>query len=531
MERLISRKTRIAGTLLILSATLGLWLGREQPKPTRQGTTKKAHPEHPSTEVREESRNSPNLFEATTTSSIEPEKAHSIPNERILSFQSLADYQTFLTANNGSLRIISRNDVLRSIRIQIQDSMDPTLLPENAQTDFNYTLLTPLPISADSQAPDKSFNGTALEFMGVPQSNNQAGKGIKVAVLDTGIRNHSTFDSKNLQQLGSTNKTDLLSHGTAVASLIAGKDGIGIAPQAEILGIQVLDTDGIGDTFTLAEGIVQAVDSGAKIINMSLGSYGTNLALENAVAYANSKKVVLVASAGNESITTLPYPATYDSVIAVAAIDADGHPTSFSNQSYDIDLAAPGVGVHAAWEEDKWISFSGTSAAAPYVSGAIAAISSEMNISATEAAKILLANANDSGLPGTDPQLGLGYIDLNRSLNSSTNYVDLALSDIYLDPNRDENDQNTVHITAQNRGTQTIPAASLSFTLPNGITQDVYLGSLTAGQSAHHTLAFDENELSNGYRISAHVESNNDSISHNDRKETSITIPIETSQP
>ncbi len=531
MKRPNRSKAKLSVSLLLLSAGIGLWLGRDRASTEELTSENTSATEQFSSEATEEldpSNHSPELLEQNAS---QTEDTSAIPNEAIVSFANQSDYQAFLASNKGLFRIISSNDKLQSVRIHVPNGADRSTLPSNAQTDFNYTLLTPLPIITDTQVTNKAFAGSALEFMNALGGNEQAGKGVKVAVLDSGIRKHSAIDPTRLEHIGVSNSENLLSHGTSVASLIAGQDGVGIAPQAELIDIQVLDTDGIGDAFTLAESIVQAVDSGANIINMSLGSYGTNLALENAITYADSQDVVLVASAGNESVTTLPYPAAYNSVIAVAAIDADAHPTSFSNQSNDVDIAAPGVGVYAAWEEDKWISFSGTSASAPYVSGAIAAISSEMDISASEAAQILLANTNDSGLPGTDSQLGQGYIDLERSLRSNTSYTDLALADIYLDPNLDENGQSTIYITAQNRGTKTIPTASLSYTLPNGITQDVYLGTLDPGNSGSYSLSLDSNELTSGYDISALIQLDSDSVDSNNTKETLVVRPEELPSP
>ncbi|MDQ8184777.1 S8 family serine peptidase [Pelagicoccus sp. SDUM812002] len=431
--------------------------------------------------------------------------SHSIANEQILSFSNQTDYRRFLARALNGIEVLAQNDTLRSLRIRTTADIDLQTLAPNAQSDNNFTLLPPMPIATDTLVQDKAFGGGAMTFMNAVQNSSAAGQGVKIAVLDTGIRNHSTFNTVKLTQISTASSQDYLSHGTAVASLIAGQDGIGIAPKADLISIQVLDSDGLGDVYSLSTAIVQAVDAGANIINMSLGSYGTNQALANAISYANSQGVVLVASAGNESAATLPYPAAYDSVITVAAIDAEGHPTSFSNQSDSIDLAAPGVGVYAAWEEEKWISFTGTSASAPYVSGAIAVISSELDISVEKAAQILIANANDSGLPGADRHLGLGYIDLQRSLASNTSYTDLALADIYLAPNPNEDEPHTLYLTAQNRGTESIPTASLSYTLPNGITQEIYLGALEPGQSASHMLTLGSSELEEGYPISAAV--------------------------
>ncbi len=526
-------KTAIATALLLLSGGVGLWLGQNHPSnqastaPEVPRATRYSETTPPTSPQSETDFALPQDPPPPETSSL------AIPNERVLTFPNATDYRNFL-ANNKAFEILGANESLRAIRISYRDKSSLLALPSTAQTDFNYTVLTPIPVVTDTLAQDKAFGGTALEFMRGLPNNQHTGAGVKVAILDTGIRDHTTIDSSKLERYGESPPSEYLSHGTAVASLIAGQNGIGIAPQADLISIQVLDSDGIGDAFTLAQGIIKAVDAGANVINMSLGSYGSNTALTNAVDYASAHGVVLVASAGNEAVSELPYPAAYQSVIAVAAIDADGHPTSFSNQNTEIDIAAPGVGVYAAWEDEKWISFTGTSAAAPYVSGAIAALSSELNIPATEAATLLIANANDSGLPGKDPQLGAGYVDLQRSYDSTTKYTDLALSDIYLSPESDENGQYTLYLTAQNRGTQNIPTANLSYTLPNGITQSVYLGSLEPGQDASHSLKASASELENGFEITASVNSNKqspDDRSDNDTKSTLVLIPIQAPAP
>ncbi|MBD5781015.1 S8 family serine peptidase [Pelagicoccus sp. NFK12] len=516
-------------SLLIVAATAGLWLRQyleESKKPAAISQNfEHANPRRLVSKTTE--------AVAPTTESADPKDAapgHSIPNERVLSFAAESDYRAFLANLPDDVHVVASNQRLLSVRIKVPERFDPSQLPPNAQDDPNYTLLTPLPVATDTLAADRAFGSSALRFMGALDPNNAGGQGVKIAVLDTGIRNHTTLDSDKLTQIGFSAPHDYLSHGTAVASLIAGQEGVGIAPQAELIGIQVLDTDGIGDAFTLAKAIVQAVDEGANIINMSLGSYGSNQALSNAVAYADSQGVVLVASAGNESVAALPYPAAYESVIAVSAIDAEGHPTSFSNQSASVDIAAPGVGVYAAWDDENWTSFTGTSAAAPYVSGAIASLSSALDITASEAAELLLANANDSGLPGVDVQLGRGYVDLTRSYKSNTIYTDLALADIYLAHTDGPEDQYTIHLTAQNRGTKTIPAAVLSYTLPNGITQEIYLGSLEPGQSASQSLPANVSELSLGLEISANVETRSsepDTIPENNLRSSNLSIPEE----
>ncbi|MBK1880349.1 S8 family peptidase [Pelagicoccus mobilis] len=531
-----SKKSRLR-TILLGAATLfagGLLYFKLGVEP-QTGANKSGDPttEKPQAEKAQQTDRLPTLEPNSEERNSRPPEA-AIPNEAILVFDSEEAFDRFLDSRQSDFEILAANATLRSIRIRTSNPED--LRGAGANIDFNYTLLTPLPVLAPDGENGPAFENTALDFMRVPIENEDAGQGVTIAILDTGIRPHTSLEASTIESYDigeNASPSAYASHGTAVASLIAGHNGVGIAPAADLIGIRVLDTEGIGDTFSLAEGIVQAVDAGADILNMSLGSFGTNQALSNAIDYAAENGVVLVASAGNESVNALPYPAAYDSVIAVGSIDANGHPSYFSNQSNSVDVAAPGVGVYAAWNDEDWISFTGTSASAPYVSGAIAALSSELDIPASEASALLLANANDSGLPGADPQTGLGYIDLQRSLDSHTNYTDLALADIYLDPTPTQHGQYTVHITAQNRGTESIPTASVEFVLPNGVPQSIYLGQLDPGQSASHAINLTELELTSevGYSIEANTSTGpqtSDTVSENDQKRIQLRLDTPT---
>ena len=115
-----------------------------------------------------------------------------------------------------------------------------------------------------------------------------------------------------------------------------------------------------GDSFTLAEGIVAAVDQGAKVLSLSLGSGGEGIVLRKAVDYALKKGAVIVASAGNDALSQVTYPAAYSDVIGVSAVDAAGKLADFSNIGEGVNLAAPGIGLHSAWLDDGEVSFSGT---------------------------------------------------------------------------------------------------------------------------------------------------------------------------
>ena len=160
------------------------------------------------------------------------------------------------------------------------------------------------------------FGDKALDWLGLNPDSEFRGENILVAVLDTPVFEHRTLKGKivkqfNLAEQSNSDEDGYSAHGTAVGSLISGQspDAPGVAPEADILSISVLGNDGIGDTFTLAKGIMEAVDRGADIINMSLGSYGNSPEMRRAIDYALENDVAIVAAAGNDGKNNLTYPA------------------------------------------------------------------------------------------------------------------------------------------------------------------------------------------------------------------------------
>ena len=170
---------------------------------------------------------------------------------------------------------------------------------------------------------EKSFGDKADDWIGIPEEREDWGRGVKVAILDSGIdRTHSNLDGVSIEEIDLLGTgTSSRGHGTAIASIISGKDSgiMGIAPSASLLSIRVLDGEGEGDSFTVAQGIVEAANRGAQVINLSLGGTGGSTVLKNAVEYARSKGSFIVAAVGNEG--GVFYPAKFDNVIGVTSVD------------------------------------------------------------------------------------------------------------------------------------------------------------------------------------------------------------------
>ncbi len=208
---------------------------------------------------------------------------------------------------------------------------------------------------------------------------------VVVAVLDTGVdASHPELKDALVPGRDIVHGDDIPAddngHGTAVAGVVAarGDNGIGLAGACWlclVMPVKVLGADGTGTTADVAAGIIWAADHGARVINLSLGAPGTTLALSEAIGYAAGKDAVVIASAGNSGVATPFYPAAEGSVIGVAASNEDDHLYSWSNHGAWVQVAAPGCN-DAPWLKGGYVSFCGTSAAAPLVAGVAALIRS-----------------------------------------------------------------------------------------------------------------------------------------------------------
>src|SRR3954469_720946 len=253
------------------------------------------------------------------------------------------------------------------------------------------------------------------------------GANVKVAVVDTGVdAQHPDLSGRvgmGVNIVPTTNSVqDDVGHGTMVAGVIAANlnnaRGIaGIAPQAQILPVKVLDANGSGTDDDIADGITWAVDQGAKVINLSLGGPGGGDVLCAAVDTALAADVVVVAAAGNDGAETVGYPAACPGVIAVAATNHTGALTAFSSFGWRVALAAPGLDItstalSAHPTADSYDTESGTSFSTPIVAGVAALIRShDPGASQAQVTHTIEATARDVGPPGVDRAFGHGIVD------------------------------------------------------------------------------------------------------------------------
>ncbi|WP_026691136.1 S8 family peptidase [Alteribacter aurantiacus] len=213
------------------------------------------------------------------------------------------------------------------------------------------------------------------------------GQGVRVAVLDTGIdANHSDLNVYGGHSVfsnwpESSPYYDGDGHGTHVAGTVAALNNsigvLGVAPSARLYAVKVLDSNGNGSYSGIAQGIEWSVNNGMDIINMSLGGSQHSSILQAYSDYAYNQGVLLVAAAGNSGNASgtgdsVNFPAKYNSVMAVAAVDWNNNRASFSSTGPTVEIAAPGVNIQSTFPGNTYRSLNGTSMASPHVAGVAA---------------------------------------------------------------------------------------------------------------------------------------------------------------
>jgi subtilisin family serine protease len=253
--------------------------------------------------------------------------------------------------------------------------------------------------------------------------------GVIVAIVDSGVDpNHPELRPKLLPGWDFIGRdgspADTNGHGTMVAGIAAaatdnGQGVAGTSWASEILPVRVIGPAG-GTDQTVADGIVFAVDRGARVINLSLAGDSPSGLLGSAINYASDHGAVVVAATGNEGASAIAWPARYPKTIAVGAVERQGSTVThapYSNKGQYIDVVAPGSGIVGPWPGNRYVIGDGTSFAAPFVSGLAALLlSRDPRLTPAQVSSRLRNTAQDLGAVGYDTTYGAGLVDASAAL-------------------------------------------------------------------------------------------------------------------
>lgn len=259
------------------------------------------------------------------------------------------------------------------------------------------------------------------------------GRGVKVAVLDTGIDYRHPDLAPNYAGgynfvARNNNPLDDHGHGTHVAGTIAAAvngNGIkGVAPGARLYGLKVLNSSGAGSYSNIIAALEWCVANKMQIASMSLGASKNSKALHEACTAAFKAGVLLVAAAGNSGqpggfTVTVEYPAVFGAVMAVAAVDSSNVRPWWSSSGPKIEIAAPGVNITSDKLGGGLTTMSGTSMACPHVSGVAALVYASGVTKGPWVRTRLVNTATDLGAPGRDPLYGWGLVNAVRACSTT----------------------------------------------------------------------------------------------------------------
>ncbi|MEU7428532.1 type VII secretion-associated serine protease mycosin [Streptomyces sp. NPDC040750] len=325
------------------------------------------------------------------------------------------------------------------------------------------TALSAPPAAADSYSEQCAFSAKNHKYPGTPWAlarvnldelwSRSKGKGVRVAVIDTGVDTanpqltHAVDASlgtnllppkdKKGQPIERGNKygtTDTVGHGTRVAGIIAarpmrGTGFVGLAPEATIIPIKQNDAEGHGTADSLAEAIEHAIKAKAEVINISqdtanaVDAPGLHIAIDRALA----NDIVVVASAGNDGLggnVKKTYPASYAGVLAVAASDRNNERAAFSQSGDFVGVAAPGVDMISTVPKGGHCTDNGTSFSAPYVAGVAALIKAKHPEWTAREVVAQIEQTAERSIAGHDRLVGWGVVDPVRALTEDDHPIE-----------------------------------------------------------------------------------------------------------
>lgn len=362
------------------------------------------------------------LFSFTPSVNATAATSTTASNERVIVvFKNKAD-KNVVSKAKGSVRREYRNANVLSASV-------PITAIKGLKNDPNVLAVEPdVVVKVKSQTVD-----WGVSQIKAPESwsSNLTGKGVKIGVVDTGIANHEdlTVAGGAAFTTYTTSYSDDNGHGTHIAGIIGAKNNgygtVGVANEASLYAVKVLGSDGSGYLSDIIAGIDWCITNKMDIINLSLGSSTPSAALQQEVDKAYNQGILVVAAAGNDgtsdgSTDTVDYPAKYSSVIAVAATDSSNRRASFSSTGSTVEIAAPGVNIRSTYLNNQYVSMSGTSMAAPFVTGDLALLKqANPGLTPSQLRTKLRENAIDLGTSGKDNWFGYGLIQAPKEQTST----------------------------------------------------------------------------------------------------------------
>ncbi|MFC5849671.1 S8 family serine peptidase [Deinococcus petrolearius] len=292
-----------------------------------------------------------------------------------------------------------------------------------------------------SPIPQNSGLWQQIKLEQAQQLAPHVGEGVTVAVIDSGIDlQHPAFQGAladastwrdfyagdDVPQEEGVAGEGAYGHGTNVAGII-----LQIAPKAKIMPLRVLGADGSGDVASVTQAIRWAVEKGAQVINLSLGSAENSPAVQAAIDWATAQDVLVVASAGNENADHITYPAANASqgsaapnLLSVGSVDPQDLKSSFSNYGAALEVVGPGENVYAPAPDGRMASWSGTSMAAPMTAGGLAlALAEDLKVPVRSLTGAMAQTAGDIYAGGANASytglLGQGRLDLAAFLGQT----------------------------------------------------------------------------------------------------------------
>jgi type VII secretion-associated serine protease mycosin len=329
------------------------------------------------------------------------------------------------------------------------------LLTAAAATVLTLVAVPASPAAADDNTqctfPGKPYEGRPWSLQRVLLDElwkQSTGKGVRVAVIDTGVdvkhpqltkavdtgsgvnllpKDLKDANGNEIERGKEDGTTDTVGHGTKVAGIIAARPAkgtgfVGLAPDATIIPIQQNDADGNGTAETLATAIRHAIDEDADVINISQDTAKAvepAPGLKQAVDAALAEDIVVVASAGNDGLggnVKRTYPASYDGVLAVASSDRNNERAPFSQSGDFVGIAAPGVDMVSTVPGGGHCADNGTSFSAPYVAGLAALIKAKHKDWTRKQIVAQIQQTAERSVAGHDRLVGWGVVDPVRAL-------------------------------------------------------------------------------------------------------------------